>query len=119
MLEVPKFLEELVDAGISVTISKNQKLGVYFDLNLMAKSHMYLFKRGLGQWYVDMRYDQQFPVDDVQDLKRLARHGMHNRDYINADWAVFIESDDARLERELREQALSKLTPEERQALKV
>ena len=119
MIEIPQFLEELVNAGIDITISRNGKLGIYFDLNLRAKSHMYLYKRGLGQWFVSMRYDEEFPVDDVEDLKRLAVHGMHGRDFIDSNWAEFLESDDARAERKLREQALDKLTAEERKALKL
>jgi hypothetical protein len=119
MIEVPEFLEELVAAGIDITISRSIKHGVYFDLNLRAKSHMFLFKRETGQWFVAMRYDEEFPVNDIEDLKSLAVHGMHGRDLINYNWERFLESDNARTERKLREQALSKLTAEERQALKL
>lgn len=91
MIEMPDFLEELVNAGISPTIHKNDKLGVYFDLNTMAKSEMHLYKKD-NQWRVAMRYDEDHVVEDADDLKILGRHAMHGRDYINADWAEFINS---------------------------
>ncbi len=91
MIEMPEFLEELVDANIDITIQKNEKLGLYFDLNLRAKSHMYLYKKD-NQWRVAMRYDEDHVVEDADDLKILARHGMHGRDFIDSDWAEFINS---------------------------
>jgi hypothetical protein len=57
-------------------------------------------------------------VEDVEDLKRLARHGMHGRDFISADWAEFMMTDEQRAERKLAVDALSKLSIEEQRAVK-
>lgn len=117
MSNFPDFLKELVEAGIDITISKNDRLGFYFDLNLQAKSHMYLYADG-DSWFVDMRYDEVFEVSDADDLKRLARHGMHGRDYVNSAWAEFMMSDEDRARLELARAASNKLSSEELAALR-
>jgi hypothetical protein len=121
-LIVPDFLEELVDAGIEVTIRKNQDLGFHFDLNLQAKSHMYLyFEFDTDTWHVAMRYDKRYTIDKedpIGDLRSYAREGMCGRDYINAAWAEFLMSDAERAERKLARDAITKLTPDEIQAIK-
>lgn len=86
MIEMPDFLEELVNEGIRVTIEKSDRFGIHFDLHLDAKSHMYLFKSD-GEWRVDMRYDEQHIVEDISDLCHYAKRGMHGRDFISYDWA--------------------------------
>ena len=116
----PYFLNELVDAGIHVTISKDQKFGYYYDLNLEAKSHMYLYARG-DTWRVAMRYDNDYELDledPIGDLKSYARSGMYGRDYIHCAWAEFLMSDAERAERKLARDAMAKLSPEEIQAIK-
>lgn len=117
MFEIPDFLEEAIKGGIKPTISFDEQFGVVFDLNLMAKSHMHLVKRG-DEWFVQMRYDEEFLVENVDDLKRMAIHGMHGRDFISADWAEFLMTDEERAERKLARDALNKLTPDEQRAVK-
>lgn len=85
----PEYVRDLVDAGIEVTLKKNDTLGYYLDLNLRAKSHMYLFDKD-GKWYVAMRYDEVYEVEDLYDLKYQARRGMHGRDFIDYNWAKFL-----------------------------
>jgi hypothetical protein len=116
MLEIPDFIEEAIRGGIKPTISYNKEQGVVFDMNLMAKSHMYIVKEG-EYWFALMRYDEKNMVEDVADLKRLAKAGMHGRDFISADWAEFLMTDEERAEREFARNALSKLTPEEQRAV--
>jgi hypothetical protein len=116
MINVPDFIEAAIRGGIRPTISYNEKQGIVFDMNLMSKSHMHLYERD-GQWYAGMRYDEEFDVYDVEDLKRLARHGMHGRDFISADWAEFLMTDEERAERQLARDALSKLSIEEQRAV--
>lgn len=116
MLEIPEFLNDLINAGIEITILKNDSLGVHFDLNLRAKSHMYLFKRD-DKWFVEMRYDEEFEVEDVDDLKRLAEHGKHGRDFINPAWAEFLLDDETKVKRKLAQDALAILTPEQQKAV--
>ena len=88
-MNFPSFLTDLIDAGIEVSISKNDKFGYYFDLNLQAKSHMYLYEKPEG-WFVNMRYEETYKIESTDDLKREALYGMHERDYINPFWAEFI-----------------------------
>jgi hypothetical protein len=116
MIEIPDFIEEAIKNGINVTVMRHALYGFAFDMNLMAKSHMHIVKEN-DQWYALMRYDEKFDVYDVEDLKRLARHGMHGRDFINADWAEFILTDEQRAERKLARDALARLTPEEQKAV--
>jgi hypothetical protein len=115
-LDLPDFLKDAVMAGVRVTMERDTKYGVRFDMNLMAKSHMHLVQEN-GVWYALMRYDEVHMVEDVDDLKRLAKHGMHGREFISADWAEFLMSDDERNARKLAYDALSKLTPEEQRAV--
>lgn len=84
-MNVPEYVERLVDAGIPVTIDKNDKLGVYFNLNLESKSHLYLFERE-GEWFVDMRYGEERRIDDWTDVLFAAKGGMHGRDFIHYKW---------------------------------
>ena len=116
-MEIPDFIQEAIMGGIKPTISYNDKQGIVFDMNLMAKSHMYIVKEG-EYWFALMRYDEKNMVEDVADLKRLARAGMHGRDFISADWAEFLMTDEQRAERKLAYEALDKLTPDEQLAVK-
>ena len=116
-MEIPDFIQEAILGGIRVTIERDNLYGIRFDMNLMAKSHMYIVKEA-GVWYAHMRYDEVHEVNDVDDLKRLARHGMHGRDFISADWAEFMMTDEQRAERKLAYEALDKLTPDEQLAVK-
>jgi len=117
MIKIPTFIEQAIKGGIRPTLSYSEKDGVVFDMNLMAKSHMYIVQEG-KTWYALMRYDEKHEVEDVEDLKRLARHGMHGRDFISADWAEFMMTDEQRAERKLAVDALSKLSIEEQRAVK-
>jgi hypothetical protein len=116
MIQVPDFIEEVIQANVNVTIMRHALYGIAFDMNLMAKSHMHLVQED-GRWYALMRYDEKHEVEDVEDLKRLARHGMHGREFINMDWAEFIMSDEDRAKRKLARSALDKLSPDERNAV--
>lgn len=89
MIQVPEYVEHLVEAGVEVTISKNDKLGLYFDLNLQSKSHMYLHQVG-DDWFVSMRYDEKYQIEDWNDLMYAAKKGMHGRDFIHHKWAELL-----------------------------
>lgn len=94
MIKMPEFLEELLDAGIRVEMYKHHEYGIAFDLNLRAKSGMDLVWDQIKEsWVILMRYDEQFLVDDIDDVKRCARHGMHGRGFIDSKWAEFLEFD--------------------------
>lgn len=116
MISIPDFIQEAITAGIRVTIERDDVYGIRFDMNLMAKSHMYIVQDG-DVWYALMRYDEKFEIEDIYDLKRCARHGMHGREFISADWAEFMMSDEERAERQLARDALNKLTGAERAAI--
>ena len=117
MIEIPDFIEEAIKNGINVTVMRHALYGIAFDMNLMAKSHMHIVKEG-DAWYALMRYDEKHEVESVEDLKRLARHGMHGRDFINADWMEFMLTDEERAERKLAYTVLDKMTPDELKAVK-
>lgn len=87
---IESLITELVDAGISCTLSKHAILGYKWDLNTMAKSHVWLFSRD-GKIFADMRYDEQFEITDMDDLKICVRRAMHGRDFINYDWSKFLD----------------------------
>lgn len=119
MITIPDFIQEAIAGGIRVTIEIDTVYGIRFDMNLMAKSHMYIvYKQDKESWYALMRYDEEHQIGDVEELKWAARHGMHGRDFISADWAEFLMSDEERAEREFARNALNKLTPEEQRAVK-
>lgn len=85
MIEMPPFLEEMVDLGIRPTIEKHPDYGIGYNLNTMMKSHMFLYLKD-GQWHVAMRYDEDHIVDDITDIAYYGRHAMHGRDYMSSDW---------------------------------
>jgi hypothetical protein len=91
----PTFLIELVDNGIEISIHKNSKIGLYYNLHLEAKSHMWLYFKD-GQWRVNMRYGDDFTVDNIHDLIEYAKQGMHGRDFIHDSWSKLIDLIDTR-----------------------
>lgn len=117
MINIPTFIVDAIANGVRVTIERDDVYGVRFDMNLMAKSHMYIVYED-NCWWALMRYDEKFEVDSVETLKRLARHGMHGRDFIDSAWAEYLLTDEQRAERELARNALSKLSAEEQRAVK-
>ena len=117
MIEIPDFIEQAIKGGISVTVQRHCWYGVHFNMNLQAKSHMHIVKDG-NQWFAFMRYNEKHEVESIDDLKRLARHGMHGREYISSEWAEFLMSDKERAEIDLGHDVLNKLTAEEIAALK-
>jgi len=118
MIHIPDFIEEAIMAGIRPTIYFDASNNCFvYDMNLMAKSHMHITLEG-DTWYAHMRYNEKYEVQDVQDLKLLAKHGMHGREFISADWAEFLMTDEERAQRKLAQDALEKLTPAEQHALK-
>lgn len=80
---------ELVNHNIEVTICKNDELGIYYDLNLRAKSHMWLYEKD-ERFYVHMRYGVIEEVGDVRDLCFQAVRCMHGRTFIDPQWASLI-----------------------------
>lgn len=86
---VPDWIDDLVAADIPVTIERNEDLGIYFNLNLESKSHLYLYSKD-GKWYVDMRYKEAFEIENFEDILNAAKHGMHGRDFINYYWAELL-----------------------------
>ena len=84
-MNVPEYVERLVNEGIPVTIDRNDKLGIYFDLHLESKSYMWLHQVG-ENWFVAMRYDENIYIEDWNDLLWAAKGGMHGRDFIHYKW---------------------------------
>lgn len=118
MITIPDFIQEAINGGIRVTIEKDAVYGLRFDMNLQAKSHMYIvYKADKASWWALMRYDEEHQISDVEELKWAARHGMHGRDYISSDWAEFLMTDEQRAKRQVARDALSKLTPDEQRAV--
>lgn len=84
-MKLPDFIVTLIEEGIQVTICFDKKWGVYYNLNLESKSHLYVYQKD-GQWFADMRYNTTLPINDVENIYSAAKAGMHGRDFINADW---------------------------------
>lgn len=119
MITIPAFVEDAIDNGIRVTIERDDVYGFRLDMNLMAKSHMHLvYKAHFQSWYALMRYDEEYQISDVDELKSAARHGMHGRDFIDSAWAEYLLTDEQRAERQLARDALAKLSIEEQRAVK-
>lgn len=78
-------VSKLVDNGIEISIKRDERLGVYLDLHLEAKSHLYLFVKD-GKCFADMRYNKCEEIEGFSDLTFAALSGMHGREYINARW---------------------------------
>lgn len=91
-ITIPSFLNEVVGRGVNVTIvpSADYSEGYYFDLNLMAKSHMYLFHED-GKWYVNMRYGVCEEVSSLYHLAVSAQVGMHYKGFVSEDWYKIIK----------------------------
>lgn len=119
MINIPTFIVDAISNGIRVTIERDGTYGVHFDMNLMAKSHMYIvYKEDKNSWWALMRYDEEYQISDVEELKWAARHGMHGRDFIDSAWAEYLMTDEERAERQLARDALAKLSIEEQRAVK-
>ena len=118
MIAIPDFVEEAIAGGINVTIMRHAIHGIALDMNLEAKSHMHLVQEDDGCWYALMRYDKVHMVEDIDDLKRLARHGQHGRDYISYAWTEFLMTAEERARIKLGRDALARLTPAERDAIR-
>ena len=95
MINIPTFIVDAIASGIRVTIERDDVYGVRFDMNLMAKSHMYIVYEH-NCWWALMRYDEKHQISDVEELKWAARHGMHGRDYIDSAWAEYLLTDEER-----------------------
>jgi hypothetical protein len=87
---MPPLILELLDLGIQPQVWKKNGT-IYWDLNLNAKNFMYLYEKD-GKYFVDTRYGETHEVESVYDLIRLARHGMHGRDYVDMKWSALIEN---------------------------
>lgn len=84
----PAFLSKLLSYGIRIDLCQDEK-GIYYDLNLLAKSHLHLRPTHEADkilWIAHMRYGDFFSIEDLVDLLSAAVHGMHGRPYINASW---------------------------------
>lgn len=88
MIELPDYIEDLVNAGIDVTIKKDFADGMLgFDLNSMAKSEMFLFNDPKdGQWKIRGRYNFEEPVEDLEDLMSIFRRFYEMRNFGNGNW---------------------------------
>lgn len=63
----PKFIEELVEAGISVTLQKGNK----FRLEGFYKSGEVTIEQREGGWVACARYNEVTGIDTLQDLVNL------------------------------------------------
>jgi hypothetical protein len=88
-INLPDFLDDVIDAGISVTISKDAIHGVCIDLNTHAKSEAIIFEE-CGKWLVTTRYEPPTPVNNIDDIKSIVADCMCGRNFINEAWRSFL-----------------------------
>jgi hypothetical protein len=90
-----KFMElvnEVVQAGVDVTLSFNKEVGkVYADLNFQAKSHGHLYEQDDGSLVVKMRYDMVESVEDFRDLMYTFKRALHGREFGSSQWFYLCE----------------------------
>ena len=86
-MNIPDFVEELVQEGIEVTLMKDyDDNSIVMNLNSGAKSHMHLAEKD-GQYYVKMRYNQKSEwVESVKDLCWIFLECYRMRDFGNCAW---------------------------------
>lgn len=89
-LKFHPIIQDALDAGICITMSKDTDGQVQYDMNLLAKSSMHCYVVDDERLRVEMRYDESHFVDDFDGLLLLAIHGMHGRTFINHTWAKAI-----------------------------
>jgi len=93
---LPPWSSELIDAQIEITIRKDSEIGLLFDLDLKAKSHLWLVhvpdNTQDGQWFAHMRYGEVRKIKSFLDLQYAALDGRHGRGFINERWAELLIS---------------------------
>lgn len=80
----------LLLSGISVETNWNAEDGLWFDLNTLAKSHMYLKKKD-DKWFAHMRYNKVQEVTEADELAWLYKDCLHGRDYMSSAWVNFLD----------------------------
>lgn len=93
---------DLLNAQIEITIRKDSELGLLFDLNLNAKSHLHMVHvpddTPEGRWFAHMRYGEVRRIEDFDDLLHAALSGIHGRGFMHANWAELLRSHGHKLE---------------------
>lgn len=88
-IELPSFVQDIIDEGVEISIRRDDKYGYVFDLNTEAKSHMYLYKMGI-EWCVSLRYNEDYVVNSFDEIVYYANYCKHGRDFINPMWQKII-----------------------------
>lgn len=79
----------LLDEGIEVTIKKHENR-IWYDLNVTAKSHLWITQSKPGEIEYNMRYKEgklDCTLTGVLDLARQARCG---RDFMSSKWVELL-----------------------------
>lgn len=90
-IELPDFIQHLFEGAVPITLVDVKDGRTLLDLNLNAKSHMYLYKGPADTWRVAMRYDEDYLVENLGDVLRYAEYGKHGNSYIHPAWAALLE----------------------------
>jgi len=91
MIKFPDFLQEIVAAGIDITLCKNEKYGFMFDLNLCSKNDMVMvWDEEKCAWAILIEDNDKFYVYTANCLKSYVRLTIHERYWISPEWVKFI-----------------------------
>jgi hypothetical protein len=85
-------IKELVDNGIEPILRKDRSGEYFWDLQSGMKSHMHLYldKTGGDTHTVKTRYDKETLVEDLGDMRWVARMAMQGQDYASYAWHKFL-----------------------------
>lgn len=82
-----EILNRLLDEGLRITIYKSDNDSIIYDLNLMAKSDLYITPIDDNSILVEGRYQYMTKViTSYEYLLSTAVNHMCGRDFINDDW---------------------------------
>lgn len=88
---IPDFIQTLVLNDIPVTMKRNNEVGFHFDLNIEAKSHLWVTYE-YGTWYAHTRYKEpeEFDPEDMNNLYSIAAGCLCGRDFMNYKWVELL-----------------------------
>lgn len=90
--EFEKLIDDLLDAGLEITLEKREDGHRWYNLNTMMKSHLEITLID-GECVWQGRYGETGTIYDISDVRRIGRYCMCERDYASGAWHEFMKGD--------------------------